>query len=63
MVLFTSIYGIGPATARYLYARGMRTLKDLEAYYEEESEVNDHRKARNQGILAALALYEDFSVK
>lgn len=30
---FTTIYGIGPHTARNLYARGLRTLNDLDAFY------------------------------
>ncbi|KAI0302354.1 hypothetical protein B0F90DRAFT_1836880 [Multifurca ochricompacta] len=34
--LFASIYGIGPVTARKLYDRGLRTLRDLEAYYEAD---------------------------
>ena len=35
--LFTSVYGIGPVTARSLYDRGLRTLRDLEAYYEVDA--------------------------
>ncbi|KDQ55259.1 hypothetical protein JAAARDRAFT_37797 [Jaapia argillacea MUCL 33604] len=31
---FTSIYGIGPQTARSLYAAGLRTLEDLEKWYD-----------------------------
>lgn len=30
---FTTVYGIGPHTARNLYARGLRTLDDLDAFY------------------------------
>ncbi|KZP27630.1 Nucleotidyltransferase [Athelia psychrophila] len=30
---FTTIYGIGPHTARNLYARGLRTIDDLNAFY------------------------------
>ncbi|KAF8653272.1 hypothetical protein AX16_003974 [Volvariella volvacea WC 439] len=30
---FTEIYGIGPKTARDLYDKGLRTLEDLEKYY------------------------------
>ena len=29
----TTVYGIGPHTARHLYARGLRTIDDLEAFY------------------------------
>lgn len=35
---FASIYGIGPSTARRLYALGLRTIEDLEAYYGVEPE-------------------------
>ncbi|KAI5988094.1 hypothetical protein EDD15DRAFT_2172942 [Pisolithus albus] len=31
---FTTIYGIGPHTARKLYALGLRTLEELDRYYE-----------------------------
>ncbi|KAI0062418.1 Nucleotidyltransferase [Artomyces pyxidatus] len=34
--LFASVYGIGPSTARDLYARGLRSVRDLEAFYEVE---------------------------
>jgi DNA polymerase IV len=36
--LFTSIYGIGPHTARRLYALGLKTVEDLEVYYGVEPE-------------------------
>lgn len=43
--LFSSVYGIGPNTARRLYALGLRTLDDLEAYYGvDPSEVKDERE-------------------
>ncbi|KAH9953842.1 hypothetical protein BC827DRAFT_1145318 [Russula dissimulans] len=35
--LFSSVYGIGPVTARNLYDRGLRSLRDLEAYYEVDA--------------------------
>ncbi|KAI6125473.1 hypothetical protein EV401DRAFT_1937739 [Pisolithus croceorrhizus] len=31
---YTTIYGIGPHTARKLYALGLRTLEELDRYYE-----------------------------
>ncbi|KAI0937789.1 hypothetical protein AcW1_003856 [Taiwanofungus camphoratus] len=34
--LFSSIYGIGPTTARRLYNLGLRSLQDLEIYYGVE---------------------------
>jgi Fingers domain of DNA polymerase lambda len=37
LTLFNTIYGIGPATARTLYDRGLRSLRDLEAYYEVDT--------------------------
>lgn len=36
--LFSSIYGIGPNTARRLYALGLRSIEDLEIYYGVEPE-------------------------
>ncbi|KAI0090579.1 Nucleotidyltransferase [Irpex rosettiformis] len=36
--LFSSIYGIGPNTARRLYALSLRTIEDLEVYYGVEPE-------------------------
>lgn len=33
LTLFSSIYGIGPTTARKLYGLGLRSLEDLEIYY------------------------------
>lgn len=32
--LFSSIYSIGPTTARKLYALGLREIRHLEVYYE-----------------------------
>ncbi|KAG6850855.1 hypothetical protein H0H93_007473 [Arthromyces matolae] len=31
---FTSIHGVGTSTARYLYSMGLRTLEDMDRYYE-----------------------------
>lgn len=33
LALFASVYGIGPTTARMLWARGLRSLEDLERWY------------------------------
>ena len=33
LTLFASVYGIGPTTARMLWARGLRSLNDLERWY------------------------------
>lgn len=35
---FSSVYGIGPNTARKLHALGLQTLDDLEAYYGVDKE-------------------------
>ncbi|KAF5355182.1 hypothetical protein D9756_005471 [Leucocoprinus leucothites] len=32
--LFTTVYGIGPSTARHLYEIGLRTSEDLERYHD-----------------------------
>lgn len=39
--LFASIYGIGPVTARKLYDLGLRTIEDLERYYDLPSRGAD----------------------
>ena len=77
--LFSSIYGIGPSTARRLYALGLRTLDDLEAYFgvepeEEESrlvEIEHQEKFGRMGetglgetwIKIALGLRKDLDIK
>lgn len=77
--LFSSVYGIGPTTARRLYALGLRTLDDLEVYYgvdptEKESELVEieHREAYGKDaavglgetwIKIALGLREDLQIK
>ncbi|KAI8978206.1 Nucleotidyltransferase [Trametes punicea] len=45
LALFSSIYGIGPNTARRLYNLGLRTLDDLEVYYGVEREAPEMRGA------------------
>ncbi|EKM53596.1 uncharacterized protein PHACADRAFT_176005 [Phanerochaete carnosa HHB-10118-sp] len=76
--LFSSIYGIGPSTARRLYALGLRTVDDLEVYFgvepeEEESqlvELEHHERfgrASESGlgetwIKIALGLRNDFEL-
>ncbi|GJE94629.1 Nucleotidyltransferase [Phanerochaete sordida] len=79
LTLFSSIYGIGPSTARRLYALGLRTVEDLEVYFgvlpeEEESQLVEleHRekpgRADDAGlgetwIKIALGLRKDFELK
>ncbi|KAF9071631.1 hypothetical protein BDP27DRAFT_1218834 [Rhodocollybia butyracea] len=41
LVLFNTVYGIGPSTARALYSSGLRTIKDLERHYGVTSRTND----------------------
>jgi hypothetical protein len=41
LVDFSSVYGIGPTNARKLYDLGLRTIDDLERYYEvDEGDFN-----------------------
>lgn len=70
---FSSVYGVGPATARKLYDDGLRTIDDMKRYYDvqEDTEVpqlgansvtNDLiRKDQipNLSTKVGLALYED----
>lgn len=61
--LFSSVYGIGPVTARELYDRGLRSLRDLEAYYEVDAgfvPVKDSASA-DMNIRVALALLDDLN--
>ena len=38
---FTSVYGIGPVTARKLYSYGLRTIEHLQNYYGIHGSVDD----------------------
>ena len=59
--LFNTIYGIGPATARTLYDRGLRSLRDLEAYYEVDigSTPAENSESADMNIRIALELRGD----
>ncbi len=59
--LFTSVYGIGPATARKLYDRGLRSLHDLEAYYEVDTGFTpvENSESTEMDIRIALGLRDD----
>jgi len=59
--LFNTIYGIGPATARTLYDRGLRSLRDLEAYYEVDagSTPPENNESTDMNIRIALGLRSD----
>jgi DNA polymerase IV len=39
LCLLSSIYGIGPTTARVLYARGVRTIRDLCSWYDVDPDT------------------------
>lgn len=59
--LFATIYGIGPTTSRKLYDLGLRTLRDLEAYYEvDNSTPVEHSGSDEMDVRIALSLREDF---
>ncbi|KAN0126238.1 Nucleotidyltransferase [Lactarius tabidus] len=59
--LFATIYGIGPTTSRKLYDLGLRTLRDLEAYYEvDNSTPVEHSRSEEMDVRIALSLREDF---
>ena len=59
---FSAVYGIGPQTARRLYALGLRTVENLEAYYgvypEEEEDAEfveiEHRENFSEDREAGL---------
>src|SRR5258708_38330084 len=59
--LFNTIHGIGPATARTLYDRGLRSLRDLEAYYEVDtgSIPAENSGSADMNIQIALGLRND----
>ena len=59
--LFASIYGIGPVTARKLYDRGLRSLRDLEAYYEVDTGtmLTENSESTDMDIYIALRLRDD----
>ena len=72
---FNTIHGIGPHTARRLYSLGLRTVEDLEKYYEVTPRVThegiqaqlqeSHSKevGVERSIQISLTLRHDFSQK
>ncbi|KAF8435028.1 DNA polymerase mu [Boletus edulis BED1] len=70
---FNSIHGIGPHTARHLYTLGLRSIEDLEKYYEvtithegtsSQFEVGTSNEIGvDKSIRVSLALRHDFSQK
>jgi hypothetical protein len=74
LVLFTTIYGIGPFNARKLYDIGLRDIEDLERYFdapyrsaEIKYGVDDAAAGADSGqqmtINVALSLREDLAQK
>jgi DNA polymerase mu len=61
LTLFTSVHGIGPVTARKLYDHGLRSLRDLEAYYEVDtgSTPAENSESTDMDIGIALRLRDD----
>lgn len=49
LTVFNSIYGIGPHTARQLYALGLSSLEQLEQYYDVEGAWDDDDNAEGAG--------------
>lgn len=69
---FNTIHGIGPHTARHLYSLGLRTIEDLEKYYEvtpgtTHEGIQSHLRASHEeigvekSIQVSLTLRHDFS--
>ena len=59
--LFATIYGIGPTTSRKLYDLGLRSLRDLEAYYEVDTSTPVvHSGSDDMDVRIALSLRDDF---
>jgi nucleotidyltransferase/DNA polymerase involved in DNA repair len=72
--IFNAIHGIGPHTARRLYSLGLRTIEELERYYEVTPGVTDEdtlsllesnlakdEVTTEKSIKIALALRHDLS--
>jgi DNA polymerase mu len=59
--LFTTVHGIGPNTARSLYDRGLRSFRDLEAYYEVDTGFTpaESSESEDMNIRIALGLRDD----
>lgn len=75
---FSEVYGIGPVTARKLYDTGLRSIEDLERYYDvpvnsDSSYLDDlkpifgglgvKKNLPDMDVKVALALRKDFDVK
>ncbi|TFY83154.1 hypothetical protein EWM64_g845 [Hericium alpestre] len=72
LTAFSSIYGIGPKTAQYLYGLGLTTIEQLETYYgvkpsEQGVMLDSEKDARDvmeeNWIKVALGLRHDLAIK
>jgi len=60
LTLFATVYGIGPTTSRKLYDLGLRTLSDLEAYYEVDASTPvQHSGSADMDVRIALGLRDE----
>jgi Fingers domain of DNA polymerase lambda len=59
--LISSVYGIGPVTARKLYDLGLRTMRDVEAYYEVNTGFTpvEQTNSAEMDVRIALELHDD----
>lgn len=51
---FSRVYGIGPTTARILFDRGVRTLHDLQRYYDVYTDDPDEDNAQTSGKIEGV---------
>ena len=62
LVIFSTIYGIGPTTARRLYQIGLRTTEDLKGHYERRA-VRNPNDSFAEGMQNSILLREDLAKK
>jgi DNA polymerase IV len=48
--LLSSVYGIGPTTARLLYGKGVRTLRDLHTWYDVDPDAPPEGKIEDAKV-------------
>ena len=47
---FNSIHGVGPTTARHLYSVGLRTLEDMDRYYDVPTDSDGRLKVEEEVV-------------
>lgn len=47
---FNSIHGVGPTTARHLYSVGLRTLEDMDRYYDVPIDSDGRLKVEEEVV-------------